>query len=270
MNILNLKKKCTWIRQEVLKAAEKSGKAHIGGTFSAVEILVALYYGGIIKFNPKRPDWVMRDRFILSKGHACSALYAIFLDLSVLTKNEYESYGQNGGLGGQLESTISGVDFNTGSIGHSVGVCVGMALAAKIQRKNFRSFTLIGDSEFYEGSIWESLIFAQENNVTNVIVIIDRNRLMVTDIIDDSGLYQNFRQKVEDFGWAYFECDGHDLNELVKTLKNIGRIKKPSILVANTVKGKGVSLFENNMKWHNSMPSAKDLEIARTELLNNQ
>lgn len=267
MKVSNLKKKCNWIRLEVLKAAERSGKAHIGGTFSAVEILAALYYGGIFKFKPKNSNWDSRDRFILSKGHACTALYAIFLDLSILTKKEYETYGQNGGLGGQLETSINGVDFNTGSIGHSVGVCVGMALAAKIQKKNFRAFTLVGDSEFYEGSIWESMVFAQENNISNVTVIVDRNRLMVTDIIDDSGLYKNFRQRVENFGWAYFECDGHNLIDLIKTIKKSGKVKKPSIIIANTVKGKGVSFFENNLKWHNLPLSEKDIELATTELL---
>ncbi len=267
MKASDLKEKCNWIRLEVLKAAERSGKAHIGGTFSAVEILAALYYGGIFTFKPRNSTWESRDRFILSKGHACTALYAIFLDLLIITKKEYETYGQNGGLGGQLEASINCVDFNTGSIGHSVGVCVGMALAAKIQKKNFRAFTLIGDSEFYEGSIWESMVFAQENNISKVTVIVDRNRLMVTDIIDDNGLYKDFRQRVENFGWAYFECDGHNTSELIRCLRKTRKIQKPSILIANTIKGKGVSFFENNLKWHNLPLSEKDIELARTELL---
>lgn len=270
MKSLNLKQKCYCLRLEALELADKSGKAHIGGTFSAIEILAVLYYGGVLKFNPKKPNWELRDRFILSKGHACPALYAIFSDLSIISKKDYETYGKNGGLGGQLETSIRGVDFNTGSIGHSVGVCVGIALAAKIQKKKFRAVTLIGDSEFYEGSIWESIVFAQENKVTNVTVIVDRNRLMVTDIIDDDGLYMNFKQRIENFGWAYFECDGHNTDELLRIFKIIREVNKPSILIANTVKGKGVSFFENNLKWHNLSIESQELELARKELLGNK
>lgn len=267
MNISNLEKKAQWVRLEVLKAAAKSGKAHIGGTYSSVELFVALYYGKILNFKVDKLKWDERDRFILSKGHACSALYAIFLDLGIISKKLYKSYGNNGGLGGQLETTIPGVDFNTGSIGHSVGVCAGMALAAKLNGKNFKTFTIIGDSEFYEGSIWEAVIFAGEQKLNNLIVIVDRNRLMVTDIIDDEGLYKNFKTKMESFGWSYFETDGHDLKNLQQTLKRARGSQKPAVVIAKTIKGKGVSFMENQLKWHNTSLNPIELEKASKEII---
>ena len=266
MKISQLEEKARWVRLEVLKAAAKSGKAHIGGTYSAVELLVALYYGKILNYKVNDIHWKNRDRFILSKGHACTALYAIFYDLGIISKKTYESYGSDGGLGGQLEMTIPGVDFNTGSIGHSVGVCAGMALASKFDRKNFKAFTLIGDSEFYEGSIWEILIFANEFKLNNLIVIVDRNRLMVTDTIDDSGLYRDFEKKVVSFGWSYFEVDGHDIKEIISSLKNAKVQKAPVVIIANTIKGKGVSFMENNIKWHNAALTEEDVSRAYEEL----
>lgn len=269
MKISDLQLKAKWVRLEVLRAAKKSGRAHIGGTFSAVELLVALYYGNILNFKKHELNWENRDRFFLSKGHACTALYAIFVDLGIMSKKTYETYGKNGGLGGQLEVNIPGVDFNTGSIGHSVGVCAGVALAAKLDGKNYRAYTIIGDSELYEGSIWEAIIFASEHRLNNLVVIVDRNRLMVTDVIDDSGLYKKFEEKVKAFGWSYFDVDGHDLQSLIYTLGRVKKSKNPSLVIANTVKGKGVSFMENKAKWHNAALTEDQIKIASDEILTN-
>lgn len=267
MKISDLEKKAQWVRLEVLKAAVKSGKAHIGGTFSAVELLVVLYYGNVLKFKIDDPSWKNRDRFFLSKGHACTALYAIFRDLGIISNSLYATYGKNRGLGGQLEITIPGIDFNTGSIGHSVGVCAGVALAAKLDGKNYKAYTIIGDSELYEGSIWEAIIFASEHKLNNLIVIIDRNRLMVTDEIDDTGLYKDFKKKILAFGWSYFEADGHNFSSLISTLIKVRKAKNPTLIVANTVKGKGVSFMENNIKWHNANLSDDEIKRAKEEIL---
>lgn len=266
MTIPELRKKAKWVRLQVLGMAQKSGKAHIGGTYSATDLLVALYYGRVLKFKVDDHTWENRDRFILSKGHACSALYAIFLDLGIISEKLYDSYGENGGLGGQLEVNIPGVDFNTGSIGHSVGVAAGMAQAAKMNSQKFRAITLVGDSEFYEGSIWESVIFASEHKLNNLIVIIDRNRLMVTDVIDDEGLYKDFVSKINFFGWDYFEIDGHNFEKIIDTFKKIRSAKKPVLILANTVKGRGVSFMENNVEWHNRALTREEFEKAKGEL----
>ena len=267
MQIDKLIKKSNWVRLEVLKAIEKSGKSHIGGTYSATDLLVALYYGGILKFRIGNPRWVERDRFILSKGHACTALYAIFYDLGIFSKKLYESYGKDNGLGGQLETYFPGVDFNTGSIGHSIGVASGMALAAKISGKSYKAYTIIGDSELYEGSIWESIIFAGIHKLNNLITIVDRNRLMVTDVIDDEGLYKDIQIKIEGFGWLYYEINGHSFKEILDVFKKSEKSEKPNLVIANTIKGKGVSFMENNVRWHNAVPSKEELEIAKKELL---
>lgn len=266
MNITNLEKKAKWVRFEVLKAAAKSGKAHIGGTYSAVELLVALYYGKMLNIKINDLSWSNRDRFILSKGHACTALYAIFFDLGMISKKIYDSYGENGGLGGQLEVTIPGVDFNSGSIGHSIGICAGMALAAKLDGCNYKAYTIIGDSEMFEGSIWEAVIFAGKHKLNNLVVIVDRNRLMVTDIIDDSGLYRKFKEKMRAFGWSCLEVDGHNLKNIIQMLKKVDNFKKPTLIIANTIKGKGVSFMENRLEWHNTLPSAEQLLEAKREL----
>lgn len=266
MQVNLLEKKALWVRREVLEAIVKSKKSHIGGTFSAVELLCALYYGKILRIKPKDHKWKSRDRFILSKGHACTALYAIFLDLGIFTPKLYQTYGQDGGLGGQLETYLPGVDFNTGSIGHSIGIAAGMALAAKMNNQKYRAFTIIGDSELYEGSIWESIIFAGEESINNLFVYVDRNRLMVTDSIGDDGLYQDIKDKLNKFGWNIYEFDGHNFREIIKAFEIAKNSKKPVMFIANTIKGKGVSFMENNVTWHNAVPSLEQIELARKEL----
>lgn len=267
MQISELEKKARWVRLQVLDSIVRSKKSHIGGTYSCTDLLVALYYGNLLRFNAKNLSWHLRDRFILSKGHACTALYAIFFDLKMMSRRTYDSYGSDGGLGGQLETYLPGVDFNTGSIGHSVGVAAGMAQAAKIDRKNYRAMTIIGDSELFEGSIWEAIIWAGTEKIHNLIVIVDRNRLMVTDTIDDDGLYNNIEKKMEYFGWAFYRINGHDFHEIMNVFRRIEKTSKPVLIMADTIKGKGVSFMENNIKWHNALPSPEEISAARKELM---
>lgn len=268
--IEDLQQNSTNVRLDVLNLVGMAGKGHIGGTFSCIEILVSLYMGGVLKFNPKKPDWANRDRFILSKGHACLALYSIFKKLGVISDDLYHSYGKDGGLGGQLDISIPGVDFNTGSLGHSIGVAAGMVLGSKMDNKKIFAYTLIGDSELYEGSCWEAMIFASEMKLTNLVVIVDRNKLMVTDYIGDAGPYLNIESKVENFGFEFLEVDGHNLKELLKVFAQVKKSKKPSLILANTIKGKGVSFFENNAKWHSLGIGEKELKQAKKELMKNE
>ena len=255
------------MRREVLDAIVKSGKSHIGGTYSATDLLVALYYEKFL-----RPG---RDRFILSKGHACSALYAIFLDMGMMPRRVYDSYGKNGGLGGQLETYIPGVDFNTGSMGHAIGVAAGMALAARMSAKGgsasggdkFRAVTIIGDAELFEGSCWEAIIFAGQIGLKNLVVIVDRNRLSVTDVIEDDSVYMDFKKKIESFGWRHERINGHNFADIKKAFHAINRSSKPTMIIADTIKGKGGSFMENNVAWHNALPSPDQIAAARKELL---
>lgn len=266
-DIQTLKQKSAWVRLEVLESIARTGKGHIGGTYSCTDILVALYYAGILQFdkkNSKNPD---RDRFILSKGHACLALFAIFLDLGILTKQRYDEYGINGGsLGGQLDLSIPGVEYNTGSLGHALGIACGMAIAAKLDGKKYKNYVLMGDAECYEGSVWESIMFASKHGLNNVIAIVDRNRLSVTEVLDDEEVFGDFEKKMELFGWNAYEINGHSFEEILDVFKKAKDSDRPVMIVANTIKGRGISFMENGVKWHHSVPNAKELETARKEL----
>ncbi len=266
-DVQTLKQKSAWVRREVLEAIARTGKGHIGGTYSCTDILVAMYYGGILNVNPQNPKDPDRDRFILSKGHACLALFAILLDQGALPKKRYDEYGISGGsLGGQLDLTVPGAEYNTGSLGHALGIACGMALAARLDAKKFKNYVLMGDAECYEGSVWEAVMFASKHGLNNVVAIIDRNRLSVTEVLDDEEVFGNFKEKMQLFGWNAYEIDGHSFEEIVGALEAARLSDKPVMIVANTIKGKGISFMENGVKWHHSVPNAKELESARKEL----
>jgi transketolase len=267
MEIKELEAKALWVRQMVLEATAASGRGHLGGTFSCTDLLVAMYYGSGMKFDPANPQWPDRDRLLTGKGHACLALYAIFLDLGMISRERYEEYGTDGGsLGAQLDITVPGVEYNTGSLGHVLGVAAGLALAAKMDSRSCRAYALMGDAELYEGSIWEAIIFAGEHGLDKLVGIIDRNRLSVTDVLDDEGLFKNFGAKMRAFDWDYYEIDGHSFPEILDVVQEIRKAKRPVMINANTIKGKGVSFMEHGIKWHHNVPNGAELELARKEL----
>lgn len=267
MNIETLKKKAKWIRLEALEAIVRGGKGHIGGSYSCVEILVALYYGGLLRVDPCRPKWFDRDRFVMGKGHACLALYPILFDLGFISQDRYLEYGKDGSsLGGQLDVSIPGVEYNTGSLGHALGICAGMALAAKKDQRDSRSIALIGDAECDEGSIWEGIKFAAEHELNNLICVVDRNRLSVTDVVDGEMIFGGFEKKLDLFGWDCHEINGHSFDEIFGAFEKTHHARRPVMILANTIKGKGVSFMENGVKWHHSVPTQKEVEIARKEL----
>lgn len=267
MNIRELEDKALWVRQMVLEATVAGGRGHLGGTFSCTDLLVALYYAGGMRFDPTNPKSPDRDRLLVGKGHACLALYAIFLDLGMIARERYDEYGKDGGsLGAQLDTSIPGVEYNTGSLGHVLGVAAGMALASKLDAKDFRAYALLGDAELYEGSIWEAMIFAGEQGLDKLVGVIDRNRLSVTDVLDDEGLFKNLGAKVRAFEWDYYEIDGHSFPEILSVLKEVRDARKPALINARTVKGKGVSFMEHEIKWHHGVPNKSELELARKQL----
>lgn len=261
-----MEQKARRIRLTALEYTVAAGKGHLGGTYSCVDLLVALYYGGILHIDPKRPDWADRDRFILSKGHACLALYSILVDLGFMPRERLETYGSDGGLGGQMDVSIPGVDWNTGSLGHALGVAAGMALAARLDGRHYAAFTLVGDAEIAEGSVWEAIAFASDHSLSNLIAIVDRNRLSVTEVIEDDAIFHNFKGKMEAFGWACLEIDGHSYPSIMNALEQSHGADRPTMVLANTIKGKGVSFMENVLKWHHAVPGQSEVEIARREL----
>ena len=271
MNKNKLKKlnsKARWLRKSVLLTAEKTGGrgAHLGGTMSCIEILIALYYSGFLNI-PKstHKNWENRDRIIIGKGHAHIALYHIWNDLGFLSNNKLNTYGSNGSkLGAQLDRNLKISEYNTGSLGHAIGVAAGICLSSRFDKKKYKAYALIGDGECESGSIWESVINVDKENLKNLITIVDMNRLSEFQIMkDDSD--DILKEKFISFGWDAEIIDGHNFEQLFKSLNNCQKNKKPKVIIANTIKGKGVSFMENNVDWHHKAPSPLEFKKALSE-----
>lgn len=269
MNIGELERKANWVRNQILEMIVSANKGHIGGAFSCTDILVALYYGGILRFNHDNPDWSERDRFILSKGHSCVALYAILADLGFFPVSELGSFCQNGSrLGGHPDRNIPGIEADSGSLGHGLGIAAGLVLSARIDKKDYLTVALLGDGECHEGSVWEAAMFAGHHQLSNLIAIIDYNRQCVTDFTADCNSLEPFTERWKAFGWDVRDVNGHSFAELLGAFKDFRSRKssRPLVVISNTIKGKGVSFMEGNIIWHHSVPKGKELEIARQEL----
>lgn len=257
MTLEELKEKARKVRLDVLRMNGLKNRGHIGGTFSCVELLVSLYHGGHLKD---------KDFFYLSKGHACAAVYSILHDLGKMSKETLDTYGQDGGLGGQLNVATSGVDWNTGSIGHALGVAAGVALASKLDGVDKKAWCMIGDAELAEGSIWEALIFAGNHNLKNLICIIDRNKLSATDSVQNDKMFNNLGETVQNMGWESVMFNGHDFERIHDVFTSTRKFISPTLLIAQTIKGKGVSFMENNVKWHYGVPNEQEYQQALEEL----
>ena len=266
MKTNNLKELSDKLKFQIIKIAHDKQKGSLGGTLSCLDILVVLYFYPLLNVSSTHPDDRDRDRFILSKGHACVGLYLILQELNFIDKKTLDTYGDNNGLGAQLDYFIPGVDWNTGSLGHALGVISGMALSAKMNAQNYHSYTILGDAEMSEGSVWEALTFIGDNRIQNLTCIVDRNRLSVTEKLEDDGLFRDFHNIMNSLGWKTYEIDGHDYDQIIKSIQESKKNKLPSIILANTIKGKGISFMENNIKWHGAIPSDEEVEIARREL----
>lgn len=248
-------------RKQILDIVYKTGKGHIGGAYSILDILVYMYYGGLLH-TPYDAD---SDIVLIGKGHACISSYVIWADLGIIDKSLIEKFGYNGAiLGSQFDTNIPHSLYNSGSLGHVLGISAGYALALKLMKNdNKMVFTIIGDGECEEGSIWESIDFAVKRKLDNLIVIVDRNRLSVTDFIEDDNLVQKFNG----FGANVIEINGHDFDSICDGFFNaLSEKNKVSVIIANTIKGKGVSFLENNAKWHQSTMKEEEYNIARKEL----
>jgi len=263
-----LQQKAKKIRLDVLKDIYKSGKGHIGGTYSCIDLFVYLYYGKYgLKYSLINSQLDNRDRLVVGKGHACLALYNMWCDLGMMDIETLKKYGTDGSyLGGQLNINTRGVEYNTGSLGNAIGIVSGMALAAKMNNKSYFSIALIGDGECSEGSIWESFEFASSNNLNNLICIIDCNRFGVTDLATYSSDTKILMNRIKAFGWDCYEIDGHDFVEIEKVMEKRNNFLKPTAVVANTIKGKGVSFMEIGTKWHHSVPTQDEYNKAFFEL----
>jgi len=267
VDFITLKKESLKTRIDLLKMIKEAGTGHTGSSLSNTDILTALYYG-VLKIDPANPEWEERDRYIQSKGHAVESLWVTLANKGFFPKEELKTFSKfDSRLIGHPNNKVPGVEMNTGSLGHGLSISVGMALAAKLDNKSYRVFTLMGDGELAEGSIWEAAMAAAQYKLDNLIGIIDRNHLQITGKTKDVMNIEPLDEKWKSFGWEVVQADGHNLVELVNVLNNTPIVTdKPTMVIANTVKGKGVPMAENQAGWHHHVPTDEELEIALNEL----
>jgi transketolase len=264
-----LENKVKWLRNKILEMTVKAGAGHVAPSFSCVEILGVLYYGGILRIKPLHPDWPQRDRFILSKGQAAVALYTILADLGFFPVSDLSGFTQKGSyLGGHAENTIPGIEAFTGSLGHGLSIGAGLALGGKLDKQKWLTVALLGDGECHEGSIWEAAMFAAHHQLNNLVAIIDHNGLCATDFLNRCLEVDPLQKKWEAFGWEAVLVDGHSFKDLLAAFSKIRNRKsrKPLVIIARTTKGRGVSFMENKPLWHYRIPLKKELDTARREL----
>lgn len=261
---------CREVRKNVIKMAYEKKMSHVGSAFSMVEILVTLYFE-ILNIDPKNPKSHDRDIFILSKGHACIALYNVLAMAGFFSVDRLNTYCEFGsGMGGHPDRhELPGVETCTGSLGHGLSLGIGMAIASRYDKRNNRIVVLMGDGELDEGSVWEAAMAGAHYKLDNIIAIIDRNNLQADSRTEEAMALEPLDLKWKSFGWNVKTVDGHDLSELGRTLKEIYNSPhsgKPSLIIARTVKGKGVSFIEDQQAWHFNIPTGQDVEKAFKEL----
>ncbi|ACX52944.1 Transketolase domain protein [Ammonifex degensii KC4] len=262
-----LERKAQLIRQHVIRMLMHAGSGHPGGSLSAVDILTALYFR-VMRIDPENPQDPDRDRFILSKGHAAPALYAVLAERGFFPVSWLESLRR---LGSPLQGhpdmrKVPGVEMSTGSLGQGLSVGVGMALAAKLRGSGCRVFVLLGDGECQEGQVWEAAMAAGHYRLNNLVAIVDRNRLQIDGETEKVMALEPLAAKWRAFNWSVIEIDGHNFEEIVPALERVGYAQKPTAIIAHTVKGKGVSFMENQVDWHGVAPKPEQGIQALKEL----
>lgn len=256
------------LRQDVLDIIVSGGGGHIGGDMSCVEIVLALY--SRMNVSSDRADDPDRDRFVLSKGHCVETLYAVLADQGFLNIDEVKAQFSKFGSEyiGHPHNTLPGIEMNSGSLGHGLSVCVGMALAGKKDKRDYRVYTLMGDGELAEGSVWEGAMAASHYKLDNLCAVVDRNHLQISGTTEQVMSPGDLGARFSSFGWHVIEVqDGNDLDQLNAAFDEAETIKgQPTVILAYTVKGKGSILMENKAGWHHHLPNAEEYEIIRKEL----
>ena len=258
-----------FVRLETLRLARICGAGHYSSTFSAAELLAALYYAHL-KIDPKDPAWPDRDRFVLSKGHAAIGLYPILADLGYYPMSELDNFTKLGSHFGDHPNMkhIPGIDFSSGSLGHGLSIAVGMALAARMQKRDYRVYCMLGDGELAEGQIWEAAMAASHYKLQSLVAIVDRNQLCIDGTTEEVMRVEPIDQRFRSFGWDVQRIDGHDLDEIMQAL---GQLKpsgsgKPQALICDTIKGRGVKRMELSLQWHVANLAGEDYDDAEAEI----
>ncbi len=254
-------------RAKAIEMSHAAGAAHLASSLSCIDMVAVLYHG-VLQIDPDNPKWESRDRFILSKGHAATALYAALAYRGFLSDEDLETYGKAGSL---LEEhptpKLPGVEAATGSLGHGLPFGCGIALAARINGLRYRTFVLMSDGECNEGSVWEASLFASANRLGNLCAFVDFNKWQATGRSTEVLALNPLAEKFRSFGWDVWEIDGHDHRQISRTLDTVGMEKaKPTMVIAHTVKGKGVSFMEDDNNWHYRVPTREEVLLAKLEL----
>jgi transketolase len=255
------------VRAHAVRMVAAARASHIGSCLSIADMLAVLY-GGFLRVAPGTRDAPDRDRLILSKGHAAAVLYAVLAERGFIQVEELATYCQEGSrLAGHASHHVPGVELSTGSLGHGLSVGCGIALAGKRDGQPYRVVVIVSDGECDEGSIWEAALFAPHHELDNLIVLVDFNRIQSFGRVEDVLRLEPFPSKWESFGWGVRRVDGHDHDALAKALADAPLVPgRPTVIVADTVKGKGVTFMEDKLEWHYRSPSSEQLELALKEL----
>ena len=255
------------LRGHALRMTNRARASHIGSCLSMADILAVLY-GAAMRTDPARPDWAMRDRLVVSKGHAAAIVYAVLAERGFISIAELETYAANGSrLAGHVTKTVPGVELSTGSLGHGLPVAAGMALAAKRAGSDWRAFCILSDGELDEGSNWEAIQFAQHARLDQLVAIVDYNKIQSFGSVAEVSELHPLADKFRAFNWGVHEIDGHDHGALLAALTAPPAVPtRPTVVIAHTVKGKGVSFMEDRLAWHYKNPDDSELVMALAEL----
>jgi len=256
------------IRLRTLEMIHRAKSSHIGSSLSMADLLAVLYTN-ILRVDPKRPEWSERDRFILSKGHACAALYVVLAERGFFPESWLNDFYQDGArlAGHATHVGVPGVEISTGSLGHGLPIACGMALAGKRDGRAYRVFALLSDGECDEGSNWEAALFAPHHRLDNLIVIVDYNKIQSLGTVKEVLELEPFADKWRTFGWAVREIDGHNLVQIGQALEDVPATPgRPTCVIAHTVKGKGISFMEGKLLWHYRSPNGEEMADGMAEL----
>lgn len=267
-NVKALQKIALEVRKDIIEAVYSAKSGHPGGSLSIADILTVLYFNQM-NIDEKRPEDPNRDRLVLSKGHACTALYSVLAEKGYFDKEDLKTFRK---LGSPLQghpdmNKVLGIDMTTGSLGQGLSASVGMAIASKMNKAGCKIYCILGDGEIEEGQIWEATTIASKYNLDNLCVILDNNNLQIDGEIEKVGGMNNITGKFLSYGFNVINIDGHNINQIIDAITTAKQTKgKPTIIIAKTIKGKGVSFMENKAEWHGKAPSEEEYNIAMEEL----
>ena len=265
---IQLEKQAKVIRRGIIEQVYKAGSGHPGGSLSIADIMTVLYFN-VLRVDEKNPKWDNRDRFVLSKGHCVPALYSCLANRGFFDVKDLSGFRKiDSNLQGHPDMTkVPGVDMSTGSLGQGLSAAVGMAIAAKLDKRNYRVYSILGDGEIEEGEVWEAAMSASKYKLDNLCVIVDNNNLQIDGSIEEVMSPYPIDEKFKSFGFQIINIDGHNIEELMSAFEVSMNVKeKPVCIIAKTVKGKGVSYMENKVEWHGKAPNEEQYKIAMKEL----